>query len=185
MKNLILGGVKSGKSRYAENHLKDFLIKNSLNESQACLIATAQALDDGMKSRIDRHQQQRPATWQLIEEPLNLASALQKAENKASIVLIDCLTLWLTNLLMKEDEVFLQESIGSFLLAVSECEIELVLVSNETNMGIMPLGKLTQDYCDNIGLMHQALAEQCDRVSLVVAGLPMALKSPKEKETFA
>ena len=181
MKNLILGGVKSGKSRYAENYLKDFLRDKGLDDSQACLIATAQALDEGMQSRIERHQQQRPVTWQLIEEPLNLACAIEKSQKTASIVLIDCLTLWLTNLLMKDDEAFLQESIEKFLLTVSECEIELVLVSNETNMGIMPLGKLTQDYCDKIGLLHQSLADKCDRVSLIIAGLPMPLKVPEEK----
>ena len=181
MKNLILGGVKSGKSRYAENYLKDFLLEKGLDENQACLIATGEALDDGMRSRIENHKKQRPVSWQIIEEPINLSFALQEAEKTASIVLIDCLTLWLTNLLMKEDDVFLQESIDNFLLAVSECSIELVLVSNETNMGVMPLGKLTQDYCDKVGILHQSLAEQCDRVSLVVAGLPMFLKTPLEQ----
>lgn len=179
MKYLILGGVKSGKSRYAENYVKDFLIDKSLDERQACLIATAEALDEGMRSRIANHQQQRPAEWKLIEEPLNLANALQEAQKTASIVLIDCLTLWLTNLLMKENDVFLHKAIDEFVLEVSNCSSELVLVSNETNMGIMPLGKLTQGYCDNIGILHQLLAEQCDRVSLVIAGLPMHLKSPK------
>lgn len=176
MKSLILGGVKSGKSRYAESLVKRFLISNQLDETEACLIATAQALDEGMQSRIEKHKAQRPSSWQLIEEPINLATALNEAQKKSGIILVDCLTLWLTNLLMKEDEIFLQESIDAFLSAVSECESELVLVSNETNMGIMPLGELTRNYCDKAGILHQSLAEICDYVSLVVAGLPLDLK---------
>lgn len=180
MKSLILGGVKSGKSRYAENLLKEFLVSNQLDESRACLIATAQALDEGMLMRIERHKQQRPSSWQLLEEPIHLAQALKKAEKNSSIILIDCLTLWLTNLLMLEDERFLQTSIDEFLLAVTECSSELVLVSNETNMGIMPLGQLTRDYCDKAGMLHQSLAQICEHVSLVVAGLPLSLKLAKE-----
>tara|TARA_R110002167_G_scaffold223788_2_gene429138 strand:- start:433 stop:981 length:549 start_codon:yes stop_codon:yes gene_type:complete len=180
MKSLILGGVKSGKSRYAENYLKDFLAANNLDDRQACLIATAQALDEGMLTRIREHKQQRPTSWQLIEEPINLSKALKEAEKISDIILIDCLTLWLTNLLMKEDHAFMQTEIDLFLLAVSKCTSELVMVSNETNMGIMPLGQLTRDYCDQAGALHQSLAEVCDQASLVVAGLPLVLKSPKE-----
>jgi adenosylcobinamide kinase/adenosylcobinamide-phosphate guanylyltransferase len=181
MKSLIIGGVKSGKSRYAENMLSAFIQSKQLDEKQACLIATAQALDEGMSDRIVKHKQQRSVLWQLIEEPINLAGAIKKAEQTASIILIDCLTLWLTNLLMKEDEAFLQAEINKFLLAVTKCSSELVLVSNETNMGIMPLGQLTRDYCDRSGTLHQSLSEICDSVSLIVAGLPLPLKSPIEK----
>lgn len=181
MKSLILGGVKSGKSRYAENLLITFLAEKKLEENQACLIATAQALDAGMASRIAKHKQQRPASWIVIEEPIYLSKALKSAENTSGIILIDCLTLWLTNLLMKEDHAFMQSEIDQFLLAVSQCTSELVMVSNETNMGVMPLGQLTRDYCDQAGVLHQALAEICEQVSLVVAGLPLALKSPTEK----
>ena len=181
MKSLILGGVKSGKSRYAENLLITFLAAKELEENQACLIATAQALDAGMESRIEKHKQQRPASWTVIEEPIYLSEALKSAETTSGIILIDCLTLWLTNLLMKEDEAFMQVEINQFLQTVSNCTSELVLVSNETNMGVMPLGQLTRDYCDRAGVLHQALAETCDHVSLVVAGLPVALKSPTEK----
>ena len=180
MKSLILGGVKSGKSRYAENCVKDFLIKHKLEDDVVCLIATAEALDDSMLKRIEKHKQQRPDSWLIIEEPLNLANALLEAEKTSKIILIDCLTLWLTNLLMLEDENKLNNEIEVFLKAVSKCTVELVMVSNETNMGIMPLGKLTRDYCDKAGVLHQSLAEACEKVTLVVAGLPLSLKSSIE-----
>lgn len=181
MKSLILGGVKSGKSRYAENSVKDFLAKHTLADDTVCLIATAQALDESMAMRIEKHKQQRPDNWSIIEEPLNLAKSIFEAEKTAKIILIDCLTLWLTNLLMLEDETKLNDEIKQFLHAVSQCEVELVIVSNETNMGIMPLGSLTRDYCDKAGSLHQALAEVCDQVTLVVAGLPLSLKQSIEQ----
>ncbi len=182
MKSLILGGVKSGKSRYAENSVKDFLAKNTLADDAVCLIATAQALDEAMHQRIVKHKEQRPENWLIIEEPLNLARAIIEAEKTTKIILIDCLTLWLTNLLMLEDEAKLGKAIADFLNAVSKCEVELVIVSNETNMGIMPLGSLTRNYCDKAGSLHQTLAEECDQVTLVVAGLPLSLKQSIEKE---
>ena len=181
MKSLILGGVKSGKSRYAENCVKGFLCKNLLKDDSVCLIATAQALDESMAKRIEKHKQQRPENWLIIEEPLNLAKAVIEAEKTTKIILVDCLTLWLTNLLMLEEEDKLVNAIADFLDAVSKCEVELVIVSNETNMGIMPLGSLTRDYCDKAGSLHQALAEVCDQVTLVVAGLPHFLKSATQQ----
>tara|TARA_R110001592_G_scaffold60539_1_gene184152 strand:- start:7152 stop:7700 length:549 start_codon:yes stop_codon:yes gene_type:complete len=181
MKSLILGGVKSGKSRYAEACVKDFLAEHKLSGDVVCLIATAEALDEPMRKRIEIHKQQRPNSWLIIEEPISLANALLEAEKTSKIILIDCLTLWLTNLLMLVDKAKLAYEIERFLLAVSKCAAELVIVSNETNMGIMPLGELSRDYCDKAGSLHQLLAEACDQVSLVVAGLPLSLKSPLEQ----
>jgi adenosylcobinamide kinase/adenosylcobinamide-phosphate guanylyltransferase len=182
MKSLILGGVKSGKSRYAENCVKAFIAKHQLSGDSVCLIATAEALDDAMLKRIENHKLQRPDSWSIIEEPINLASAVLAAEKTSKIILIDCLTLWLTNLLMLEDESKLSNEIEIFLKVASDCTAELVIVSNETNMGVMPLGDLTRDYCDKVGTLHQSLAEVCDHVSLVVAGLPLSLKYPIGQE---
>ncbi len=182
MKSLILGGVKSGKSRYAENCVQEFLSDNHLSGKSVCLIATAEALDESMQNRIQRHKQQRPENWALIEEPVSLAKAMIQAQNYSRVILIDCLTLWLTNLLMLDDEAKLSHEIEQFLHAVSKCSVELFIVSNETNMGIMPMGELTREYCDKAGSLHQLLAQACDRVSLVVAGLPLALKSPIKSE---
>lgn len=175
-KHLILGGVKSGKSRYAENRVKQFLSEHNIAAESVCLIATAESLDEAMAQRIEKHQAQRPSNWQVIEEPLYLAEALEKASTTASIILIDCLTLWLTNLLMKENENFLARELEQFTNAVQRCQVSLIMVSNETNMGIMPLGQLTRDYCDRAGILHQKLAMICGSVDLVVAGLPLALK---------
>jgi len=169
MKSLILGGVKSGKSRYAEN------LATSISES-VTVIATATVMDEEMAIRVARHQEDRPASWRTIEEPLNLGEALRSIVD-AEVVVIDCLTLWLTNLLMHSDSNKLNEEIDDFELAIKGFNAPLILVSNETNMGIVPLGDLTRRYCDQVGLLHQRLAKACDKVQLIVAGLPLTLKS--------
>ncbi|KKK50324.1 hypothetical protein LCGC14_3126150, partial [marine sediment metagenome] len=118
----------------------------------------------------------RPANWHTIEEPIHLAEQLQKHCTKNECVLVDCLTLWLTNLLMTDNEVLLKTEIAALLAALPCIKGELIFVSNETNMGIMPLGDLTRRYCDEIGLLHQAIATLSDTVVLTVAGLPHILK---------
>lgn len=168
-KYLVLGGVKSGKSRHAQTLAEKV-------SSQVTLIVTAQALDEEMADRIQRHRDERPDHWKVMEEPLNLADALMQCL-ESEVVMIDCLTLWLTNLLMNEDESFLQQQIQAFQEAVEAFPRPLVLVSNETNMGIMPLGDLTRRYCDEAGLLHQHVAQACDQVELMVAGLPLSLKN--------
>ena len=169
MKTLILGGVKSGKSRYAEK------LAASVSES-VTVIATATVMDEDMAKRIARHQKDRPASWSTVEEPLHLGEALRSITS-ADVVVIDCLTLWLTNLLMHSDQSKLDAELDDFERAIKDFNIPLVLVSNETNMGIVPLGDLTRKYCDQAGLLHQRLARVCDKVELIVAGLPLTLKS--------
>jgi len=168
MKNLILGGVKSGKSRYAEN------LATSISE-QVTLIATATVLDNEMAVRVARHQEDRPASWITREEPVHLGQALRSIQG-ANVVVIDCLTLWLTNLLMLEDSEALNQEIDDFEQTIKTFKYPLILVSNETNMGIVPLGDLSRQYCDQVGLLHQRLAAVCDKVELIVAGLPLVLK---------
>ena len=177
MKYLILGGVKSGKSRYAENLARKLAV--SSGTKAITFIATAQALDEEMANRIARHRSDRPVDWAVIEEPLALGATLRSLSSEAaaeSVVLVDCLTLWLTNLLMLEDEDKFAELRADFLNAVSVFPGRLILVSNETNMGVTPLGKISRRYCDEAGLLHQSLAQQCDQVELIIAGLPMPLK---------
>lgn len=169
MKELILGGVRSGKSRLAEQHA-------AATGLPVIYVATAHAQDAEMRARILHHQSNRPAHWQLVEEPLALASALQKHAAEGHCVLVDCLTLWLTNLLCLEDEARLQQEIAALLNALSTLPGEIILVSNETGMGVVPLGELTRRYCDEAGRLHQALAQQSDQVILTVAGLPLYLK---------
>lgn len=168
VKTLVLGGVKSGKSRFAEQ------LANKRSD-QVTFIATAEALDEEMAARIQRHKQDRPKHWTVLEAPVHLAETL-KGLHGETVVVIDCLTLWLTNLLMQENDELLQQEIACFKSAVEKFPGALVLVSNETNMGIMPLGDLTRRYCDLAGRLHQDLAALCDRVELIVAGLPMTLK---------
>ena len=144
MKQLILGGVRSGKSRLAEQHA----IATCL---PVVYIATAQAQDAEMQERIQHHQTNRPQHWTLFEEPLALAQALQSHAAAGQCVLVDCLTLWLTNLLCLQDEIRLQQEIETLLQTLPNLPGEIILVSNETGMGIVPLGELTRRYCDEAG----------------------------------
>ncbi|MGQ7847912.1 bifunctional adenosylcobinamide kinase/adenosylcobinamide-phosphate guanylyltransferase [Granulosicoccus sp. 3-233] len=168
MKSLILGGVKSGKSRHAEQLATD-------SGLPVTVIATATADDTGMQARIARHQAERNPQWQLVEEPLLLGRAITGV-NTQHCVLVDCLTLWLTNLLMLENEATLRQELQALQTAVDTCGSRLIMVSNETSMGIVPMGELSRRYCDEAGLLHQAMAQRCDEVVLMVAGLCHRLK---------
>jgi len=172
-KTLVLGGVKSGKSRLAEQLAKQ-------SELDVIYIATATADDNEMQQRINNHQQQRPKHWQTIETPISLATTLQQVCKDDSCILVDCLTLWLTNLLMNEDKSLINQEIEDLLSLLPTLPGQLIFVSNETNMGVMPLGELTRQYCDRIGILHQQIAETVDRVILTVAGLPHVLKGQIE-----
>lgn len=174
MKHLVLGGVKSGKSRYAEAQAQDLLAADAQLEN-VCYIATAKAWDDEMAKRIAMHQSSRPSHWQTLEEPLALGQAIsEQAPNK--VILVDCLTLWLTNLLMLEDESQFQGYRENLLDVLVATPNNIILVSNESNMGVTPMGELSRRYCDEVGLLHQAIADRCQRVDLIVAGLPLKLK---------
>jgi adenosylcobinamide kinase / adenosylcobinamide-phosphate guanylyltransferase len=168
MKALVLGGVKSGKSRHAET------LAETLSD-QVTVIVTAQALDDEMAARIKRHQSDRSSAWHTIEAPVKLGAALRSIQ-QCEVVIIDCLTLWLTNLLMLPDKKEAEQEIADFELAVKNSNNPLIMVSNETNMGLVPLGEISRKYCDQAGMLHQRLAKLCDRVELIVAGLPLVLK---------
>ncbi|AGL86253.1 MULTISPECIES: bifunctional adenosylcobinamide kinase/adenosylcobinamide-phosphate guanylyltransferase [Pseudomonas] len=169
MLQLILGGARSGKSRLAEKLAGDSALA-------VTYIATSQPLDGEMNQRIAHHRDRRPAHWGLIEEPLELARVLQESAGEGRCLLVDCLTLWLTNLLMLEDPERLAAEREALLHCVASLPGEIIFVSNETGMGVVPLGELTRRYVDEAGWLHQALAERCQRVVLTVAGLPLTLK---------
>ncbi|MGR4039461.1 bifunctional adenosylcobinamide kinase/adenosylcobinamide-phosphate guanylyltransferase [Pseudomonas sp. 910_21] len=169
MLQLILGGARSGKSRLAEKLATDSAL-------EVIYIATSQPLDGEMNQRIAHHRERRPSQWGLIEEPLELARVLLQAAGTGRCLLVDCLTLWLTNLLMLEDEQRLAIEREALLQCVATLPGEIIFVSNETGMGVVPLGELTRRYVDEAGWLHQALAERCQRVVLTVAGLPLTLK---------
>jgi len=169
VKSLILGGVKSGKSRLAEQRAIN-------SELTVCYIATARADDSEMQQRIALHQQQRPAQWITVEAPIDLAITLQQQDAANKCLLVDCLTLWLTNLLLADDEKLLTTEIQRLLDTLPTLQADIILVSNETSMGIVPMGELTRRFCDEAGQLHQQLAVIMDNVILTVAGLPHVLK---------
>lgn len=169
MKELILGGVRSGKSRLAEQHA----IASGL---EVFYIATATVGDTEMQQRIELHRQQRPSSWSLIEEPLKLATVLQQHASENRCLLVDCLTLWLTNLLLNDDTTMLARERDALLNVLANLPGHIILVSNETGMGIVPESKLARRFGDEAGRLHQDLAQLCDRVILTVAGLPHVLK---------
>jgi adenosylcobinamide kinase/adenosylcobinamide-phosphate guanylyltransferase len=169
MRELILGGVRSGKSRLAEQHAQ-------ATGLPVTYIATATAGDEEMRARIAHHRQQRSAQWRVVEEPLALAAALQREAAQNRCVLVDCLTLWLTNLLCAQDEARLQQEVADLLRVLPGLPGHIILVSNETGMGVVPLGELTRRYCDEAGRLHQAVAQSCEKVILTVAGLPLQVK---------
>jgi adenosylcobinamide kinase / adenosylcobinamide-phosphate guanylyltransferase len=169
MKTLILGGVRSGKSRLAERLARE-------SDLPVTYLATALAGDQEMATRIEQHRANRPDTWQLVEEPYRLAEALSRHARPDCCVLVECLTLWLTNLLLADDPGRFDEEREALLRTLPELPGTLILVGNETNMGVIPMGELSRRFCDESGRLHQELAERCERVLLTVAGLPMTLK---------
>jgi adenosylcobinamide kinase/adenosylcobinamide-phosphate guanylyltransferase len=169
MKELILGGVRSGKSRLAEQRAR-------AGGLQVLYIATAiAALDTELDERIRQHRARRPASWAVVEEPLALGQALRAHASVQRCLVVECLTLWLTNLLCTAADRFERERL-SLLDALATLAGDIILVSNETGLGVVPLGALSRRFVDASGELHQSLATICDRVTLAVAGLPLVLK---------
>lgn len=164
---LVLGGMRSGKSRYAESLV-------AADGELALYIATAEARDPEMAARIRHHQGRRDPAWTTVEAPLDLAGALRRQGPGGYPILVDCLTLWLSNLLEagRDPEV----ETGTLLAALREVAAPVVMVSNEVGMGIVPVGELTRRFADAAGRLNQAIAARADRVVLVAAGLPLVLK---------
>lgn len=170
MKQLILGGARSGKSTLAET----LAIKSN---KKVIYIATGQGLDEEMQARIKQHQAQRPINWQTIEEPMNLAKVLVQFNHTQYCVLVDCLTLWITNCLLSEDAHCWPAQKNALLDELADFKGDLILVSNEVGQGIVPLGEINRQFVDETGWLHQRLAQECEKVIFVVAGLPQVLKN--------
>jgi adenosyl cobinamide kinase/adenosyl cobinamide phosphate guanylyltransferase len=162
---LVLGGARSGKSRYAEAMLASAA-------AERVYIATAQAFDDEMRARIAQHQGRRDGGWRTVEAPIDLAGALRAAGDAP--VLVDCLTLWLSNLMLGEHDMAAAET--ALESALMERPAATVLVSNEVGLGIVPDNALAREFRDRAGLLHQRIAALADRVVFMAAGLPMVLK---------
>ena len=169
MKELILGGARSGKSGLAER-------RAAASGLRVTYVATARALDAEMAERLRRHRQRRPGDWGLEEEPLALAAGLTRIAAPGRCLLVDCLTLWLSNLLAEGDERAAREQ-EALLEILPALPGHLILVSNEVGQGIVPDNALARRFRDQAGVLHQALGEVCERVTFTVAGLPWELKN--------
>jgi adenosylcobinamide kinase/adenosylcobinamide-phosphate guanylyltransferase len=168
---LITGPVRSGKTRLAVQWALTF-------STPRAYIATAQSLDSEMSERIRRHQEERGSSFQTFEEPLALSSQLEKVKEKFSIVVVDCLTLWINNLLgvMGEDEQGIRKRLDEFLAVLKRIETPVILIGNEVGWGIVPENPLARTFRDLSGRLHQEIAQIADQVILMVAGLPLIVK---------
>ena len=172
MIDLILGGARSGKSRLAE----DLALSCGL---PVVYVATATAEDSEMRSRIAQHQSRRPLAWRTVEEPLFLADVLRQEVTSGRCVLVECITLWLTNLMLMDSGEHLDEQREALLEVLPLLSGRLIIVSNEVGMGIVPMGELSRRFQDEAGLLNQSLAARSDRVILTVAGIPQVLKGKR------
>ncbi|MDK8754438.1 bifunctional adenosylcobinamide kinase/adenosylcobinamide-phosphate guanylyltransferase [Acinetobacter radioresistens] len=172
MLQLILGGARSGKSRLAEK----IALESGLN---VIYIATAQPLDEEMQERILHHQESRPREWQVIEEPLYLSEKLQEIDAQNQLILIDCLTLWMSNLLLQDASELQMSQCQKLLTILPNLKSEIILVSNETSLGVVPMGNITRKFIDESGRLHQQIGQIAQKVVFCVAGFPIILKEEK------
>ena len=174
---LVLGGARSGKSRYAQQ-----LAEQS---QHVVFIATAKASDDQMREKIERHREDRPKDWQTIEEPLELSQALAQYQTECDIMVVDCLTLYAANLLEAEGEnrEGVERRVEALCEALRGVVCSVVLVSNEVGSGVVPAYPIGVQYRDLLGEINQRVARVADDVVLMVAGLPLALKGHLEVTT--
>jgi adenosylcobinamide kinase/adenosylcobinamide-phosphate guanylyltransferase len=175
MKNitLILGGARSGKSAYAERLATE-------SQLPVTYIATAQVYDDEFKRRVQHHKDRRPADWTLAEEPHHLTNTLTKMANESQCIIVDCLTLWLAQWICPDcnppkDSTWQFER-ENFLKTLTTLEGQLILVSNEVGMGIVPLGEINRQFQDEQGRLNQAVASIANHVIFLAAGIPLKLK---------
>jgi len=173
--HFVLGGARSGKSAYAERLASEA-------RQPVTYIATARVGDDEFAARVALHRARRPADWTLVEAPLDLAQALNHADGPKRVILIDCLTLWLANLLCPPDseapQAGWQAALDRFVDALQHARAQVLIVSNEIGLGVVPMGKVTRLYVDELGRLNQRVAALCPAVTLMVAGIPMVIKAP-------
>ena len=169
MKELVLGGARSGKSAYAQR-------RATASGLSVTVVVTGSAGDDEMAERIAHHRAARPAEWRVVEAPRALAAALREAAAPGRCLIVDCLTLWLVNVI-DGDFAVEREALLDLLPTLPG---EVIFVANEIGLGIVPLGAETRRFRDEAGRLNQDLAATCERVTFVAAGLPLALKTPQK-----
>jgi len=186
MIHLVLGGARSGKSSFAESQASNFESLNSEcsnsdssnSEYTVVYIATATAQDSEMEQRILHHKKSRPAHWKVVEESLYLSKEIQNASSN-EVILIDCLTLWLTNWLCLENKEGFQKEKEEFIAALESTSANVLIVSNEVGSGIVPLGELSREFVDLAGWLNQSIAKVANKVSLIVAGCEVKVKTDR------
>jgi adenosylcobinamide kinase/adenosylcobinamide-phosphate guanylyltransferase len=167
---LVLGGARSGKSRWAEGYVREHV-------RRPVYVATAEAGDKEMADRIAKHRRDRDRRWRTVEAPIDVAGVLANPPRGCDGILVDCLTLWLSNVILKEGAATLRRRVRGLIAAVRACPVTVVLVSNEVGMGVVPVYPLGRDFRDASGWMNQDVARAADEVVFVVAGMPFVLKA--------
>jgi adenosylcobinamide kinase / adenosylcobinamide-phosphate guanylyltransferase len=163
----VIGGARSGKSSFALKSASEI-------EGRKAYVATAQALDNEMRTRIEKHKLERSSVWDTFEEPLSVSWLLGEVADKYSVVVIDCLTLWLSNIMHNNADVMAE--MESFISSARSCRPPLFIVSNEVGMGIVPENKMARMFRDYAGIINRRLAEASDKVYLLAAGIPVKIK---------
>ncbi len=171
---LVIGGCRSGKSSHS------LAVAEEMADRGKVFIATCVPRDDEMKNRVARHQRDRAKSWETVETPVALAETIAAHHRKAGVILVDCLTLWTSNVLMEsEDPGRIDERIRELIEALAVAECPVILVSNEVGTGIVPANRLARLFRDTAGMVNQRVASAADRVVLMTAGLPLTLKGKK------
>jgi adenosyl cobinamide kinase/adenosyl cobinamide phosphate guanylyltransferase len=168
--HLLLGGARSGKSRYAVEQAR-------VIGGLAAVVATARAVDRDMAARIARHRAERPAQWVTLEEPLDVAAACRRAARSHDLVIVDCVTVWVSNLMERgDDDTLVLAAVDDLAKLLRERLVSIILVSNEVGQGVHPPTELGRRFRDLLGVVNQRLAAAADRVTLMVAALPLTVK---------
>jgi adenosylcobinamide kinase/adenosylcobinamide-phosphate guanylyltransferase len=169
MITLVTGGVKSGKTAYALQICGQYGSKT--------YVATAEAFDDSMQNKIDLHKAERDGSWTTIEEPVSLHSVFDNAE-KQDVILIDCITMWLNNLIYKQLNI--EKHIEHFLERLAECKKPVVIVTNETGLGVMPANPEGCRFAEELGRLNTRLALAADSVTFMISSIPLSIKGGKK-----
>jgi adenosylcobinamide kinase/adenosylcobinamide-phosphate guanylyltransferase len=176
--HLVLGGARSGKSR--------FVVETHAADARVVFVATAQAGDGDMAVRIARHRAARPRHWLTVEEPYDVVARLRELAGRADTVVVDCLTVWVGNRLLRGDsDVAILDGAAELVGFVAERRCALTLVSNEVGEGVHPSTAIGRKFRDLLGFVNQRVAAACDRVTLMVAGIPVVVKAPRVEQDLA
>lgn len=167
----VVGGCRSGKSRHAQE------LAEKITDIHRVFIATCVPYDEEMKDRVRRHQKDRGSTWTTVDAPVELAEAILKQSQNAQVILADCLTLWMSNLLMESEN--LESRVEELTAAINKAQCPVIIVSNEVGTGIVPENALARQYRDAAGFANQKVAACVDKVIWMVAGIPILVKGNK------